>query len=227
MVNVVQSREGSFFGISYVRVTDTGVYNMLLGLNPDGTERVEREEILEPEDPKEPETQTTNQDITLDDIAEMDWADCVDDWVAPIQKKKTVTIRKLEPLLTLNSPRLGKFTVSRAIVKDLDDGQKHDVLVSRNVPKWITADDIKKRFAPFVSDSKTKYKKIYDGRVNYFTYPDVSIKNNTVYVHFNPSTRDAQFALLMRKKTEIKSKDGTVHTMIFNVAQNYTKKYHN
>lgn len=222
MVNVVQSKDGNFFGISYVRVTNTEVYNMLLGLNPDGTERIEYEEIEEQEEQEEQQKNWSN--FSLDDVSEMDWADCVDEWTAPTQKKKIVISHKKEPLMNLNCIRLGELAVGRAIVKDLDENQKHDVLVSKNVPTWINVDDIKKRFTPFSSDSKTKYKKTYNGRVNYITYPDVNIKNGNIYVRFCPSTRDAQFALLMMKKTVVKSKDNQVHTMIFSTGYNYIKK---
>src|SRR5690606_9795322 len=87
-----------------------------------------------------------------------------------------------------------------------------NILKCKNVPAWITKDDLKVQFAPYASDSETVHERVIKGRRVEETYPFVNINDDRVaFVIFDPSTHDAYFALHMMKKTVIGKRlpDGT------------------
>ena len=74
----------------------------------------------------------------------------------------------------------------------------------KNLPSSITINDIKKKFLPFASDSKTLYKRNIKGKSIKDNYPFVTINENRVaFITFDDKTSDAMFALLMTKKITI------------------------
>ena len=80
-INLLVNREGEYFGYGYVWVSSTEIYWMLLGRNPDGTERIE-------EYPDPDWILPTKKEPKKDE--EKNWIDIVEDedaYVQPMIKK--------------------------------------------------------------------------------------------------------------------------------------------
>lgn len=99
------------------------------------------------------------------------------------------------------------FCVDRAMVVPVDPKYMPNILKSKDIPLWVTKEDLKAQFVPYASDSKTLQERYIKGRKIEESYPFVNINNDRVgFVIFDPSTHDAQFALHMMKKTFIRKK---------------------
>lgn len=117
-------------------------------------------------------------------------------------------------------PKFAHFDIDRAMVTAVDENLMPNILKCKNVPDWISKEDLKAQFTPYASDSKTLHDRIIRGRHVGETYPFVNINEERVaFIIYDPSTHDAQFALHMMKKTPItkKGSDGTAYnaTLIF------------
>lgn len=96
-------------------------------------------------------------------------------------------------------PREAEFVFLPAFVTELEgEYLPHTLCVSR-VPNWITEDQIQKVFLPYRSNPNAySFFKEHHGK----KYPFVVRKGPGIYlIHFDPNTSDAQFALLMQRKT--------------------------
>ena len=114
---------------------------------------------------------------------------------------------------------LAYFGVDAAFVMYLDHKYMPNILKCIKIPMWVTKEDIKVEFASYASNSKTLHERFIKGRKIEEAYPFVNINNDRVgFVIFDPTTRDAQFALHMMMKTtiskEVAGKTETV-TLIF------------
>jgi len=230
-VNLIVGKDGEYFGFGYVRVSDPKIYWMLLGRNPDGTERIE-----EFPDPNWTPPKNKNEGLSYDEILEKNykksWIDLVEEEDAYIQP---IITKVLPPLLTipgyeydaeqiehlkelarekgeknLEIPKIGCFEISRGYATDPGPGMLKYRICARNVPDWIPLEAFKTIFSFYVSEeSKVKKGSVRVGNKEIVdTYPIVNFvesKNGTkiIFVTFDNSTRDALFALLMTKKTRI------------------------
>ena len=209
ITNLINDREGSPYGFGYLYLTNPQVYHMLLGKNPDGSERTE---IIE----KDLGYLAWSEDMDFNDIPWFDWADAAEE----------IEIISLPPLMTLPSfkyrneqkeqlkklveklkaserkqldpdqfdPVRCTITLDAGLVKPVDEKYSAHILCARDVPEWLTEKDVYHRFRTFVSRKKKNER----GKI----YPFVSInkKNRLIFVEFDATTRDAQFALLMTTK---------------------------
>lgn len=131
-VNLVTNKDDKSFGFAYVYVQDSRVYHMLLGKNPDGSERVEYvdDETWRPPEDGELTNQTgwsftDEDDFSMDysqpikwgnDDSHHDWGVVVDEYDSFIQAKQTQDKkficpqipRELPPLMTLPTFNLTK-----------------------------------------------------------------------------------------------------------------------
>lgn len=79
-VNLVESRDGKSFGIAFVFLTNPAAYHMLLGKNPDGTDRIEYIDDPTWEPPSEGELTNRSGWSSITDLPEdIDWGDISDD----------------------------------------------------------------------------------------------------------------------------------------------------
>jgi hypothetical protein len=233
-VNLLVDKEGKYFGFGYVRVSDPRVYWMLLGRNPDGSERVEEypdPNWLPPTDP--------NTNLSVEEIIERNknktWAELAaeeDKYIQPIIKKQ------LPPLITLQGyeydeeqrkhlrqlaleeerehskdkgklneiPTHGYFAIQRGYALDAPEGYFKNKICARNVPDWIPLEAFKSIFSFYVSGESKNKKVLVHGKEE--TYPLVNFFSSKkggkiVFVTFDPNSKDAIFALLMTKKTNI------------------------
>ena len=197
-VNLLVNKDGEYFGYGYIWISSSEIYWMLLGRNPDGTERIE--EFPDPDwKPPEREKET---------VETKNWFDIVeqeDSFVQPTVQKK------LPPLVTLSGypynkeqiehlkeldgevPKEGFFEISRGYAIDSPPGTMRNRLCARNIPDWIPVEAFKSIFSFYVQDGD---------------YPMVNFVNpkkggKIVFITFDPSKTDALFTLLMTKKTTI------------------------
>ena len=248
-INWVTDKFGKPLGFGYLWLSNPEVYYMLLGQNPDGTERMEYQ--------KDPKWQAPEKPLD-DALAEVQhtstsWADWADDDDAIEQQYICPTIKKqLPPLMTLpkfaytasqklavkqlqeaakedtltpeegclTDPNNGTFLIKAARVKDVEEKYKHNMLFCGDVPSSVKAEDLKRMFTQYVSDTKavcvsrtcSNDPKRGDVRKPnkspiYESYPIVSINDNhgtgrrMAFITFDHHTKDAQFALLMTKRT--------------------------
>lgn len=221
-VNLIVDKEGKYYGFGYIRVSDPRIYWMLLGRNPDGSERIEEYPDPNWSPPK-------RENLTVEEIIEKSkkktWIEQVEEedaFIQPMIKKQ------LPPLISISGyeyddeqrrhlkelggeevevPLLGHFEISRAYATDTQTNMLKNRICARNVPDWIPLEAFKSIFSFYVSD-KNKKGKIYMGNKEIEdTYPIVNFvdsnKGRIVFITFDPQTKDALFALLMTRKVRI------------------------
>ena len=237
-VNLIVDKEGDYFGFGYVHLTNEKVYWMLLGKNPDGSDRVF--EYMDP-----------NWVAPIDDLtpeekkakySKMKWYEITDEEdksVHPVIKEI------LEPLMPIPGYKYDKvqyqhlknvsnegdevqeygyFELSRAYARNNEPNKIANILCARKIPEWIPEFVFKNKFKIYANSNDESE-----------TYPIVNMiegKNDTgnvVFVEFDPSTRDAIFALLMTRKVHIvhpKNKNLKC-SLIFDHAYEQNQKYRN
>lgn len=212
--NLIYDKEGIPYGFGYLYVSNPQIYHMLLGKNPDGTERTT---IIE----KDLDYVAWFENMEIQDVPWFDWADAAEE----------IEIKPLPPLITLSSfyyrpdqkEQLKKlleklnssekkhldpeqfdlkkctFKLDAGLVKPVDEKYLPHTLCARDIPHWLTEKDIYKRFRPFVSNKKrSNSNKLYP--VVY-----INRKNRLAFVEFDSNSRDAQFALIMTTKVNFVS----------------------
>jgi len=259
-VNLVENREGKSYGIAFVFVSNSAVYYMLLGKNPDGSDRIEYRDDPSWIDPVDGDNVNDAGWSTISAPVynlNMNWGDiCNEEDKLEVERNRHVCPKisfPLDPLMVLppyrltpeqiaerrekviaenegkkdfnpslvEIPELAYFSVDRAMATPVDSKFMPHILKCKEIPSWITKEDIKAQFAPYVSDSKTPQERFIKGRRIEETYPFVNVNEDRVaFVIFDSKTHDAQFALHMMKKTIINKKmpNNTVETttLIFN-----------
>lgn len=233
--NLIVGRNMVYYGIGYLWVSNPEVYHMLLGRNPDGSERVEyvvdhnwspptedMNKLLDALPKKESWVEMCQQE---DEITSRYEPVMIKKVLPPLMKLPGYTYGKIQLRLycidedssedsdgkestesDMKLPELGTFQVSPAFVKDPDPKYCANILCTRNVPEWITEAILKHEFTPYASNSKNKIiRKVKGVRIE-DTYPFVTINSKRVaFVTFDPNTKDAAFALLMTRRLQLKN----------------------
>lgn len=209
-INLLVNKEGEYFGYGYIWISSPKIYWMLLGRNPDGTERVE-------EYPDSNWTPPSKKEGSFEPLQKgQNWIDIVEEedaFIQPMIKKilaplVTFTgysynpeqmehlkeLKEKEGEINVEIPKIGYFEISRGYALDAPSGTLRNRLCARNVPNWIPVEAFKSIFSFYIKDDKE--------------YPTVNFVNSKnggriVFINFNPSTKDAIFTLLMTKKTII------------------------
>ncbi len=260
-VNLVETREGKSLGKAFVFVTDPRVYHVLLGRNPDGSDRIEYRDDPSWSPPSDGNVSNDAGWSTIStpvSVLKMDWAN--DEEVEEVKFISNTSNKQvcpkipvpLDPLVTLppyklsskqieekrakiiadnqgkldfdpskiNISETAHFIVDRALAHSVDDKYMPNILKSKNVPDWITKDDLKIQFAPYATKSDAVHDRIIKGHQTKESYPFVNINEDRVaFIIFDPSTNDALFALHMMMKTFMSKEmpNGTVNnvTLLF------------
>jgi hypothetical protein len=235
-VNLIVNKLGEFFGFGYIFVSSSEVYWMLLGKNPDGSERVIQ--YLDPNWVPQPRLTEEEEAIKYQGMA---WNEIVDEE----NKYACQVIKKvLDPLMPIpgyvydeqqykhlqdmavssgNDPKLvpttGYFVLSRAYVKNVEPGRVENQLCARQIPKWVPDIAFKQIFKDYITDDEE--------------YPTVDLiegkkdNGNIVLITFKPRSKKAQFTLLMTRKVHIIHPNNLDYecTLVFNHAyEENTKK---
>lgn len=201
VANVISDTKGNIFGYSYVWVSDPRIYYMLIGRNPDGSERFEEYEDPDWKPPSEPRPEIT---MSLG----VNWADVADE-EDEIEEKYTRPIirRQLPPLVRLpgyrydedqqkkaaemfegeqanvspeekkNPPKIGYFECSRSWVSDVDEDDSETTLCCRAAPTWVDAEMIRPFFERYSSDRELRHGRV-DGVTGMYSYPVITFGNS-------------------------------------------------
>lgn len=177
-INVVKNKDDIKLGYTYFWINNEKIFNALIGLNYDGSERIE---IIKKE-AEENELQSFSGN----------WADLAQ------EEEVETTINKLDPLiifpdLKLNEEDRYKYRIYNeeiafyieptTIIKDYS---LRNSLYARKVPEWLTEKKIKKYFECFEKDTRQHSRKS-----ERFNYPIVKIKNsivNVIFSNLHPNT---------------------------------------
>ena len=161
-VNVIKN------GIAYIYVESSRVYYMLLGKNPDGTDRIVYKECDQ------------------------------NKWTVSEGKVPTCLPSLIEiPPIVINDITYN-VVIEKASVGRVNLFRLASTLKCCDVPEWVTNDRLKEMFSVYATDSITPRKRTNKGLVFYEAYPYINISSDrTAFIVFDPATRDAQFANYM------------------------------
>lgn len=204
MINTTKHQDGRLTGLSYVRVSSTPAFNLLLGKNVDGTER----KVLIKEESSIPPAECIASE-PLDETGEFDpfsipsgsWADLVEEEVEVIVNDRVETLPSLAPitpvaLLPHQASELEthvELIPLRCFVRDLESHEVPHILLSRRLPDWINETDLRKTMQRLSTSKDKKYPLIL-----------INKKQHCVTVTFDPKTSDARYGLVMIKRLDVK-----------------------
>lgn len=206
-VNLIIKSNGDYYGYGYIYVAKEEVYWLLLGKNPDGTDRGVIEYLDPNWTPPSPKSVLTEEE-KYERYSKMNWNEITEEEDRYIQP----TIQKfLPPLMTIPGyeydkvqyrhlqemakkegkdpqkvPKIGYFELSQAYVHDVEPGKIPNVLFAKKVPDWIPVVAFKQIFKDYANDTI-----------------DVNLMEDEVFITFDKGSRDALFALLMTRKVHI------------------------
>ncbi len=184
-VNYVMNARNEFLGFAYLWVSNPAVYHTLLGRNPDGS----------------PRQRIIYNDIDADKAfltETWEWPDDAKPAVVPDFSKEAaneappITIEVLPPLVDVSyiedsNGNAVSINVMPAFVRA---SELCSSLVIRNMPPGLTKQHLLDLFKPYSSTND---------------YPIVNVTNSKdgrsrAFIYYHPHTRDACFAMLMRRK---------------------------
>lgn len=224
-------------GFSYVWFEDVRVANLLVGKTIRGEKLVE---LID--DPSWSPPDTPTSEPVMDGKNWADFDDEYNDWeirnrrpkiekrLPPIllpkpfrytaeQKERVAAIMiedlKKKGLSTddLVIPDEGMLECVQAWANSPPPGKEANVLFARQIPDWVTEDDIKAAFIMYVSNPEKKGCFFVRGQKIRDTYPFINYirKNrgdgNSVFIVFDPVSNDALFAYLMMRRSIIYSQE--------------------
>jgi hypothetical protein len=209
-INLLEDKNNISLGIAYVFLTNPAVYYMILGKNPDGSDRIEYRDDPSYGNSSNWITITKNNNpkpkipIILPSLITLKPYKLSPEHIN-IKRQKLIDDNKDKKLFDsslISIPEEANFNVSGAFVLPLEDKFMPNILKCKNIPSWLTAQDLKIEFTPYASDSSTMFSRVVKGKTIKETYPWVNINDEGIgFIVFDPSTLDAQFALHMMKKT--------------------------
>jgi len=232
IVNLVTDIKGNSYRIAYLWVSDPRVYYILTGFNPDGSERIKKEEVKD------------DSAASLDDSFNLESLDLEDAFSSQVSKVKKPTIQEnLPPILTLpgyeyteeqkkqveelkkiaiaegkniddvDFSDYGCFETSRAWAGSSKKNENPSILCA-HVPLWVTEDILKKIFFRYSTDKSGIYPKISfhtihrkpDFKKELFDRSETTtFEKKLAIVEFSRShSKDGIFALQMTRKIQIR-----------------------
>ena len=224
-INVVEDKEGTKFGFSYLWVSNIMVYNALLGNNFDSSERFE---MVEDMDWEEPERDYFDAMKEAEDSGEWGLMGMVEDqYTRPKIKKKLSPLFK-NVIVKYSKEQIQKSNEDHKIIEFEKlhvtyTGKKLNSLYSTCVPMWVTKEMIYNFFEKFIQDKKN-YK---DKEKKEFKYPIVNINedktnkwsktdSNIIKVSFSNYDKNIAFFLSkLFRKVKISNDEGKKHFFFF------------
>jgi hypothetical protein len=202
--NVVTNTKGEMFRITFARVSEPAVYYILLGKNPDGSDRFEEYDDPDWTPPTSdrldvPSSITSWADICdfEDEQEEMHQCPRLTRTYPPIKvlplmrfsdeqaQKELAWLRAKakeegkddDAINRIEMPRFGYLNVEPAFIEDPQPGEQENILCCRIAPEYITVDMIRDKFAQFSTDSRQHYGKI-KGVEQTYSFPTFNIGEN-------------------------------------------------
>ena len=229
-VNVVENKDGMKYGHTYAWVSDTRIYNALIGKNLDGTDRIE---MVDDESWEPPEDD-------MDDMLE----EAKDDWGLMMEiedkyERPKVKV-ELEPLIV---PPGIKYTDEQKKELEVDEDygfieiyparvtirseeNKINAIYSSCLPEWVDQNVLYNLFSKF---SKDKNQHVDPKTKKRFNYPKIVITKNknksrwrndeqnmNAQIFFSPLNRNLSYFLInVIKKIKIKNPKTNKEEMLF------------
>ncbi len=245
-VNIVANREEKSFGYAYVWLVSPEIFNMLIGKNPDGSDRYQ---LVDDPSWNPPNSESGNwADITdLEDppkirkplgpliklqpylLTEEQRRAEILQLKADLNKAETSTsesmdlMKKLETLQDKDRKMYGEFECGPTYVSD-DDKFLTNVLCAKCIPKEITSEDLKNLFLPFVSDMTRRHSRRVGKTIVEEKYPLIGITPKGIaFITFDPASHDALFASKMARKISLVKAD-MKYNLFFNRVWKSKKK---
>lgn len=201
-INLPIAYDGKPRCCAYMYFSNPEMYWILLGKNPDGSERVEYYDDPEWICP-ERETKTFTN-----------WADEVEEeelYICPQLSRPLPPLIDIPPIvlttsqiewMTENSPEtdptIYRMKFSSAFVVPVEPPYLHNKIVCGGIESWMTEADLKRLFGKY-STSRNR------------DFPKYEIRGNRGIITYDPHTTDGQFAMIMMKKRTIHSQGKTVN----------------
>lgn len=208
-VNVVTNKEGKIFGHSYGWISNIKVFNIMVGLNPDGSERVEEVEDEDWEPPQDDEDDALNGVTSWCDVTEIEQS-----YERPLIKVKQEPlfvfpgIPHTEEQFKETGQEFGFIEMSEAKFKDKNNC---NILFSTNVENDFDIEFFKNFFDKFEKD-----KNIHNNKNKKFTYPIVNIKNKKLVIKFSPLYNNtASFLINVIKKINLVNTKNNTKKLFF------------
>lgn len=212
VVNVIKNRNDELTGCGYAFV-DPPLYNVLMGLNPDGTKRVTVSDDPNWVAPTVPLEQALKD---LEENRKNDMFDLRSSWAYEDQlehERENLKRSYMCPKITRDDSSLvqpdwlnytytendnqitDRIDVQPAFVQ-IEDKYKN-VMVANNIPAWITEDHVRPFFNPYFNG-----RIIQNGKFKGTPYPIIEIDQelNNLYICFNPNNYDCGFTSYMTKR---------------------------
>ena len=219
IVNLVTDNAGNMYHYAYLWVSDPRVYYILVGMNPDGSERYE--------DEKEEKEDVDFDNLDFDDVfteASKIKKPSIRKPLGPIlslpateytseqkiqalEKLKTKATESGEKVEDITAPDYAYYITSRAHASKTEDGYNYSVLYS-NVPVWVTEDMLKEVFSKFSSEKSGIYPKIFlEPTFRFNKEKNTKEDRKKAFVEFSASyATDGMFALLITRRLLLKDK---------------------
>lgn len=220
LVNLV-TKDNVSCNYAYLWVENPEVYYIMTGFNPDGTERIAKEELEDSDSDSDDDFSFSMSSLKLSDIIK-----------SKENKKKPKILTHLGPIMSLPGyeyteeqaikahnelieeekrvsendkrapnevikPKYGFFECTRSKTTSIDEDVKFDILYGR-VPNWVTEDMIRKVFERYAESKDSRHFKISIG-TSCNKYPD--FKKVTID-YGNTRRGTATFARQMTRKTK-------------------------
>ena len=174
-INVVKDRDEKPQGHSFLWTAELDVYNLLLKLNPDGTERVRYEEDPDWEEP----------DIDLSKIT---------DWSVLAENEPIKIKIEEDPLFTLQ--KVNDYLIGIEPAFCYEDNRYENSIFCRKVPKWVSNSFLSQRFKIYEKDDNE-----HSLKGSRFSYPLIERNRDFCKIIFSPIyQRTASFVINMTKK---------------------------
>ncbi len=211
IISMVADKDGSPCGYAYVWVTDSKLYFILTGRNPDGSERymIVHDESQESGDV---EFDDVDDDFWERDRGITSWSDHMDLVVPQPRKIQLEPLMELSPCVLTIAQRLAlrtnedtyEFRCTPTLVSDPESKYQPNVLCGM-VAADVTVKDLKTLFLPFVSNTQNVHYHRINGNVTEDKFPLVSLTNardnmKRAFITFDPSTHDSEFAAKVTHK---------------------------
>lgn len=201
MTNVV-NRSGRPVGYTYIWFTNPEVFNMLIGKNPDGSERIE---YIDDPDWVAPEQPREAVDLLSSKFSSLSWADqCEEEerYICPKVKRTLPPLMTLDPIeyvgdqkaqmvqlmidkmkragtwkdgCVVTAPDRIELVPAPAFCSPVEDEYNPETICATKVPPWITEADVKNVFRPFASDPVREVQKKINNVLVKDTFPFVLI----------------------------------------------------
>lgn len=208
-INLPVAFDGKPRCCAYIYLSNPSFYYVLIGKNPDGTERME---MIDDPDWVCPEQPTQ----TVDDLFKK-----VDDWADIMEEEDKYICPKipspLPPLMTIPSVALkpdqvkwmqenesdtdfSTYTIkfSSAFVMNIEPPFIHNMIVCRGIDEGFNHADLRRVFGKYSTSSNKDY-------------PKIDHRQHMATITYDPHTTDGQFAMIMAKKRSFKNKEGKIY----------------